>query len=111
MGHFPIVLGRHRSFFILPVIESVAGTHEDLQFGGVKWFQVFRSSEDKKAPILQRKYDGYLFPFNVAIAGCFVSPDEAHAAIVITGCWRGYEGAPHPRKIEALAGFKIGVGE
>lgn len=111
MDHFPIVLGRHRGFFILPVVESVIGTHEDLQFGGVKSFQVFKSSTEKKAPIFERKYDGYLFPFNVAIAGCFVSPDEAHAAIVINACWRGYEGAPHPRKIEALAGFRTGLGE
>ena len=29
----------------------------------------------------------------------------------ITACWRGYEGAPHPRKIEALAGFKTGIGD
>ena len=111
MDHFPLVLGRHRSFVLQPILETVAGTHEDLQFGGVKSFQVFRSSGDKKAWFFQRKYDGYLFPFNVAIAGCFVSPDEAHAAIVITGCWRGYEGAPHPRKIEALVGCKTGIGE
>jgi len=111
MDHFPIVIGRHRSLFMLPVIESVMGTHEDLQFGGVKSFQVFQSSADRKVPIFQRKYDGYLFPFNVAIAGCFVSPDETRVAIVITACWRGYEGAPHPRKIEALAGFKTGIGD
>jgi len=110
MDHFPIVLGKRRSFVLLPVIESVAGRHEDLQFGGVKSFQVFDSS-DRKAAVFERKYDGYLFPFNIAIAGGFVSPDEAHVAIVLTACWRGWEGAPHPRKIEALAGYRTGLGD
>lgn len=111
MDHFPLVLGKRRNFVLLPVIESVAGTHEDLQFGGVKSFQVFQSSGDRKVAVFQRKYDGYLFPFNVAISGCFVSPDEAHVAIVLTACWRGWEGAPHPRRIEALAGFRTGLGD
>ena len=110
MDHFPLVLGKRHGFVFLPILEIVTGMH-DLMFVGVKSFQVSRASDDKKAVFFQKKYDGYLFPFNVAMAGCFVSPDEAHAAIVITGCWRGYEGAPHPRKIEALAGFATGIGD
>ena len=108
MDHFPLVLGTRRGSIFQPVVEAVAGKHEDLQFGGVKSFQVFESPADKKTAIFQKTYDGYLFPFTVTIAGCFVSPDEARAAIVITACWRGWEGAPHPRRVEALAGFKTG---
>ena len=114
MDHFPLALGKRRGFVFLPILETVGGMHEDLQFVGVKSFQIFRSSSDKKAAkaaLFQKKYDGYLIPFSVAIAGCFVSPDETHIAVLITGCWRGYEGAPHPRKIEALAGFKTALGD
>jgi hypothetical protein len=111
MDHFPLALGKLRGSVFLPVIETVTEKHKDLQFTGVKSFQVFKSSDDKKLPLFQRKYEDYVFPFSVAIAGCFVSPDEAHAAIVITSCWRGWEGAPHPRRIDALAGFKTGIGD
>lgn len=111
MDHFPLVLGHLRSSVFQPVLETVTGTHEDLQFVGVKSFQIFRSSGDRKAALFERKYDGYLFPFSVWLSGCFVSPDEAHAAIVITACWRGWEGAPHPRRVEALAGFRTGLGD
>ncbi len=111
MDNFPLVLEKHRSSVFLPIIESVTGKHKELQFTGVKSFQVFKSSNEKKVPLFQKNHEGYLFPFSVAIAGCFVSPDEAYAAIVITSCWRGWEGAPHPRKIESLAGFKTKIGD
>ena len=110
MDHFPVVLGKRRGVVFQPMLETVTGQH-DLMFTGVKSLQLTLDSEDKKAVVFQKKYDGYLFPFAVALTGCFVSPDEAHAAVVITGCWRGYEGAPHPRKIEALAGCKTGLGD
>lgn len=110
MDHLPLLVGRHRGVIVQPILESVTGMH-DLMFIGVKSFQLSLASDEKKRVFFQKKYDGYLFPFHVAIAGCFVSPDESHAAFVITGCWRGYEGAPHPRKIEALAGGRTGIGD
>ena len=109
MDHLPLVLGKLRGSVFLPVTETVTGKHKDLQFTGVKSYRIFKSSEDRKAPLFERKYEDYLFPFSVAIGGCFVSPDEAHVAVVVTSCWRGWEGAPHPRRIDALAGFKTGI--
>ncbi len=109
MDHFPMVLGKRRSSIFLPRIESVRGKHDELQFEGVKSFQVFESQGDRTLALLQKTYDVSQFPFTVAIVGCYVSPDETHAAIVITACWRGWEGAPHPRRVEALAGFKTGI--
>lgn len=85
------------------------GKHDELQFEVVKSFQVFESRGDGTPALLQKTYAVSQFPFSVAMVGCYVSPDETHAAIVITACWRGWEGAPHPRRVEALAGFKTGI--
>ena len=106
MDHFPLILGRRRNVLINAEIEVVRGKHADFGYTGVRSFQIFWGS-DRKSAVFQKSYDGFLFPFTVAIAGCFTSPDEKYAAMVITGCSRGWEGAPHPRKIEALAGFKL----
>ena len=105
MDHFPLVVGRRRSTVVNVELEVVKGRHADLEFTGVKSFQVFWGS-DRKSALFRKTYDDF-FPFTVAVAGCFTSPDEKYAAMVITGCSRGWEGAPHPRSIEALAGFKL----
>lgn len=108
MEHFPLVTGKRRNFVFQPVIETVAATLDNSEFGGTKSFQVWLPADEKKEVLIQRSYDRFV-PMVVGLAGCFVSPDEKFAAVVVTACWRGYEGAPHPRKVEALAGFKTGI--
>ncbi|MFN0080573.1 MAG: hypothetical protein ACKVY0_29240 [Prosthecobacter sp.] len=106
MDHFPLVLGKRRSTVVNVELEVVHGKHADFGYTGVRSFEIFLGS-DRKSAVFQKSYDGFLFPFTVAIVGCFTSPDEKYAAMVITGCERGWEGAPHPRSIEAFAGFKL----
>ncbi len=108
MEHLPLVTGKRRSFVFQPVIQTVAATLDNSEFGGTKSFQVFLPAEEKKELLIRRDYDR-IVPMAVGLAGCFVSPDEKFAAVVVTAGWRGYEGAPHPRKVEALAGFKTGI--
>lgn len=104
MDHFPLILGARRNVLMNAEIAVVRGRHAELGYTGVKSFQVFWGS-DRKSALFQKSCDG-VFPFTVAIAGCFISPDEKYAAVVITACRRGWENAPHPRSIEALAGFR-----
>ncbi len=109
MDHLPLVLGKRRGVVFNPVLEATAAEHPDYRYAGVKSFRVFASATEKAAPIFQWEYKDYLFPFTVAIVGCYVSPDETRAALVIAGAWKGWEGAPHPRYVDVIAGCKTGI--
>ncbi len=109
MDHLPLVLGKRRGAVFNPVLEATAAEHPDYRYAGVKSFRVFASATEKAAPIFQWEYKDYLFPFTVAIVGCYVSPDETRAALVIAGAWKGWEGAPHPRYVDVIAGCKTGI--
>jgi hypothetical protein len=105
MDHLPVVLGKLRNHLISA---TVTAKESQMELGGtgVKSFIVNLRQGEKSAVIYKKTYETYS-PFAVALAGCFYSPNQKFGAIVVTSVSRGYEGPPHPRWIEALAGFAV----
>jgi hypothetical protein len=105
MDHLPVVLGRRRNHIVAADV-APDEKKNDFETLAVKSFKVNLRLGEAKTVIFEKSYDS-LMPFAVSLAGCFHSPDEKFGVIVVTALERGYEGAPHPRVVEAMVGFQF----
>lgn len=105
MDHFPLLLGGRRGTVFNPQIEAQFGVGVD-EVEGVKSFSLTLREEDKSTPFHEQGYEK-IFPLAIHLAGSFASPDGKYLALVPVACWRGYEGAPHIRRVETLVGYEI----
>jgi len=105
LDHLPLILGRRRNYVVMADL-TLDEQKDDLAYLGVKRFKVNLRLGETKSVLLEKSYEQF-FPFSVALAGCYHSPDEKYAVLVITALRRGWEGAPHPRMVETMAGFQL----
>jgi len=105
MDHLPVVLGRRRNYIVAADL-ALDEKKNDFETLAVKSFKVNLRLAEKKSVVFEKSYDTFM-PFAVSLGGCFHSPDERFGVIVVTALERGYEGAPHPRVVEAMVGFQL----
>ncbi len=108
MDHLPVVLGHRRNYVVAADITVKEPEKDDSNAFGimVKSFTVNLRLGEQKSVLFEKNYDTVM-PFAVSVAGCFHSPDERFGVIVVTALERGWEGAPHPRVVETMAGFQL----
>ncbi len=106
MDHLPVILGHRRGRIVAAELTPVEAktTYDEL---GVKSFKLTLRLGQAKNPLAEKTYTDPSMPYAVAIAGCYHSPDEAFGVIVVTALERGWEGSPHPRTVDAMAGFRL----
>jgi len=111
MDHLPVVLGKRRNVVVAAEVVAVKREMEENGIGlGVESFTVNLRLREKQSVIFKKSYQ-HALPYAVSLAGCFYSPDQRYGVVVVTELSRGYEGPPHARNIEGMAGFETGVGE